>query len=272
MTSLRLAILILCLSTQFALASSTNIKVFGHDLEIYSKAQGDNEQLTIDKKPLLKEQYIEIKEIGALENTGFAIGSTSAGGNACEGSLFVLSFAAKEPTRIDGPLDTCGPVEYKVEKDRIVFEVRATPNGDGARWVWTTSGFGPAEALKFAPIGGTGWTDLRSRSIQHPGDLLKHAEFSKQLTRLLGVQYSSFKRVVNGPGAVHYDSNVMIGEACQSHSCDDTSVLVAIDIASQKLAVALKDANKPIMIVPRDSDWPEAATAYLRRWRTKWPR
>ena len=270
MTSLRLAFLILCLSTQFALASSTNIKVFGHDLEISSKVKGDGEVLTIDKKQLLKDQYIAIREIGSFGSTGFVIGDTGPGGNACNGSLFVLSFTANEPTRIDGPLATCGPVQYKIEKERIIVETHATPNLDGARWTWTANGFGPPEILKFVPVGGTGWNELRSRSIQHPSELLQHAEFSEKITKLLGLQYPTFTRVVDGPGSVRYESNVMIGTACQSHSCDDTSLLIAVDIASQKVAIALKDGNKLPIVLPRDANWPDAAKADLRRWRTRW--
>jgi hypothetical protein len=220
---------------------------------------------------LVSSQYINLEEVGSFANTGFAIGTTSPGGNACEGSLFVLSFVAGEPTRIDGPLDTCGPLDRKIENNRIIVETQASPSRDGFRWTWTSNGFGPAEALKFAAASGKGWSALRSRSIQHPSELLQHAEFSAQLAKQLGqARYPSLARLLSGPGDVQYDSNVMIAEACQAHSCDDTSVLIAIDIATQKMGIALKDKLNPLSVTPKDSDWPETAKAYLRGWRAKW--
>jgi hypothetical protein len=169
-------------------------------LEIYSKAQGDGELLVIDKKQFLKDQYLDIKEVGVFGNIGFAIGSNSSGGNACDASLFILSFPTNEPTRIDGPLAACA-VQYKIEKAGIVVETRATPNMDGTRWIWTLNGFGPPETLKFVAVGGTGWNALRSRSIQHPNELLEHAELSEGLMKLLGSQYPTFTRIQMDPEA-----------------------------------------------------------------------
>jgi hypothetical protein len=161
-------------------------------------------------------------------------------------------------------------VLYKIEKERIVVETRATPNMDGTRWTWTLNGFGPPETLKFAAVGGRGWNDLRSRSIQHPNELLQHAEFSEALMKLLGSQYPTLTRISDGPGSVQYDNNILIGNACQSHCCGDTSVLIAIDIASQRFAIALKDGSSPLRVSPKDSDWLNGAKSYLRAWRARW--
>lgn len=263
--------LLICLLPQIAFASPTVLTLFGHRVEIFSKAQYDPEILTVDKKQLVTDQYLNLKEIGSFGGTAFAIGTTSPGGNACEGSLFVLSFSTGEPTRIDGPLDTCDLLEYRVERDRIVIESKPSPSRDGSRWVWTTNGFGSAETIKFSPTSGTGWNALRSRSVQHPSELLRHSEFSAQLTKLVGQsRYSSLPRILSGPGQVQYENNVLVAEACQARSCDDTSVLIAIDIASQKSVIALKDGTNPPFVAPRDTDWPDAAKTYLRRWRAKW--
>lgn len=262
---------LLVLVPHIAVASPTELTLFGHKVQILSKVQYGPEILTVDKKQLVTDQYVKLREIGSFGNTAFAIGTTSPGGNACEGSLFILSFPAGEPTRIDGPLDTCDSLGYRVERDRIVVESQPSPSRDGSRWIWTTNGFGSAETIKFTPTRGTGWNALRSRSVQHPSDLLQHSEFSVQLSKLLGQpRYSALPRILTGPGDVHYENNVLVAEACQAHSCDDTSALIAIDIASQGIAIALKDGSSPSFVAPRDTDWPDAAKSYLRRWRAKW--
>jgi hypothetical protein len=271
MTCIRLIALLLCLMPQLALAETMNMIVFGHKLEII-KTKESEEALSVDGKKLVTSQYVDISEIGTIGAAGFAVGTTSPGGNACEGSLFVLSFPEKEPVRIDRPLDTCGPVTYKIDKDRIVAESPATPGINGARWTWTVKGFGPAETLKFAATTGTGWNMLRSRSIDHPADLLKHTEFTTQLRKLLGpAAYATLPRLLSGPGSVKYDGNVAIADACQAHSCDDTSVLIVVDIGSQKLMIALKDTDKPAIVAPWVADWPPVTTAGLGSWRRKWP-
>jgi hypothetical protein len=263
--------LFLCLLPHIAFASPTELTLFGHRVQILSKVQYGPEVLTVDEKHLVTEQYVSLKEIGLLGETAFAIGTTSPGGNACEGSLFVLSFIAGAPTRVDGPLDTCDLLRYRVEHDRIVVESQPSPSGDGSRWIWTANGFGAAEIVRFAPTTGAGWNALRSRLVQHPSELLQHSEFSSLLGKLLGhSRYSSLPRILTGPGNVQYESNTLIAEACQAHSCNDTSALIAIEIASQRVAIALKDGSNARFVVPRDDEWPDVAKPYLRRWRAKW--
>ncbi|WP_441234848.1 hypothetical protein [Bradyrhizobium sp. 930_D9_N1_4] len=272
MTGIRLLTLLLCLMPQLAFAERLNMIAFGHKLEII-KNKEDEDALSVDGKKFVTSQYVDINEVGTIGAAGFAIGTTSPGGNACDGSLFILSFPEKEPVRIDGPLDTCGPVTYKIDKDRIVAESPASPGINGARWTWTVNGFGPAEILKFTTTTGTGWNMLRNRSINHPADLLKHTEFTSQLRKLLGpAAYASLPRLLNGPGSIRYDGNVAIADACQAHSCDDTSVLIAVDIGSQKLMIALKDTDKPAIVAPWVTDWPPVTAADFGKWRRKWPK
>lgn len=262
---------LLCLLPQIASAEGVSLKIFGHQLEVYSKSQDDENVLMVDKKELLKNAHIDVGEVGLLANTGFAIGTTSAGGNMCDETLFVLSFVQGAPARIDGPLDSCRPLKYRVERDRIVVEEPAAPGFDGSRWTWTNNGFSPPETVKFTVARGKGWNALRSRSIQHPSDLLGHEEFVVQFAKLLGQsRYSSLPPIITGPGSIRYEGDVFIGQACQAHSCDDTSVLTAIDIASQKVAVALKDGGNPPFVSPQDADWPAAAKNQLSKWRANW--
>jgi hypothetical protein len=271
MTFARLAAVLLCLMPRLALGEPTAMIVFGHKLEIYKSQEGDD-LLKVDGKQMVTEHDIDIAEIGTIGSAGFAVGTTSPGGNACEGSLFILSFVNKEAVRIDGPLDTCGPITYKTDKERIVVESPARPGVNGARWTWSVNGFGPAETLKFAASTGTGWNMLRSRSINHPLDLLGHTEFTTQLRKLLGpAVYATLPRLLSGPGSVKYDGNVMVADACQAHSCDDTSVLIVVDIGAQKLMIALKDADKPAIVAPWVADWPTATATEFGNWRRKWP-
>lgn len=272
MTKIQLAAaLCLCLLSQPALAYPVALTLFGHKVSVWTKVRYAPEELTVDQKSMLTSPFIGFEEIGILGTTGFAIGSTSDGGNACEGSLFVLSFVENAPARLDGPLDTCGPLEYKIEGDQIIFENPASPTGNGKRWVWTRNGFGSPEILTFAPSKQSGWNALRSRSIQHPSELLNYTDLGAQLTKLVGAERtSSLGRLLSGPGSIQYDGTVVIARACQRHSCDDTDVLVALDLASRTSMVALKDQAAPLLVSPSDAVWPDQAKPFLRQWRAKW--
>src|SRR5262249_13404359 len=139
-------------------------QLFGHTVEIKPVGPDDEEALFIDGKQVLKNQIISLDETGQIGSTPFAIGNSSAGGNACDGSPFVIRFAANEPVRIDGPLDSCWEVRQKIERDRIVFEVPASPTDDGQRWIWTPAGLGSVEKLKFK-VAAKGWDALRRGAI-----------------------------------------------------------------------------------------------------------
>jgi hypothetical protein len=84
-------------------ASPVTSQLFGHKIEIKPIAPDNEEALFIDGEQVLKNQIISLDETGQIGSTPFAIGNSSNGGNACDGSPFVIRFAANEPVHVDGP-------------------------------------------------------------------------------------------------------------------------------------------------------------------------
>ncbi len=270
---MRALIILLCLLPELALASPVKTDLFGHSIEIKTIPPDDEEALFVDGKQMLENQIINLEENGQIGSTSFAIGSSSGGGNICDASPFVLRFTANAPVQIDGPLDSCNPVAHKIEKDHVTFESPALPTAKGARWIWTANGFGPEQPLTFKPSPNKGWDALRRGAIHHPLDLLGHADLAQQLRKEVSdAHYEAFKRLVSGPGHARYDGGLFIGEACQAHMCDDTAVLIVIDPAAKRIAVAMKDEDKPVLIVPGEGAWPAAAKPVLQSWRQSWSR
>ena len=263
-------LLLLCLLPRMASAEDMEITVFGHKLVVYAAEHEVNSILKVDGKELVRQPIVAIKEIGSFANTGFVIGITGPEGNNCDGSVFILSFVEGAPPRIDGPLDVCSVLSWKVDRDRIVVEDPAFPKRDGSRWTWTVNGFGPPEKLKFAGPGGKGWSALQNKSIGHPGNLLRYKDFTTRLSELLGqARYKSLNEALAGPGSAQYDGDVFVGDACQAHACPFAAAIIAIDISSQKVAVALKYGDNPLFVAPPEADWPDAAKSHFREWRAK---
>jgi hypothetical protein len=264
---MRSILIFLCLLPGIAFAKPIKTDLFGHSIEIKPIAPDDDEALFVDGKQLLTKHYIDLGDNGRVGAVDFVIGSSSDGGNMCASSPFVLRFTANEPVHLDGPLPNCNTVKHQVEPDRIVFETPASPTDRGERWVWTANGLGPAEVLKFktAP---NGWDALGRGAIYNPIDLLGYAELAKALKATVSnARYSDLRRILGGLGTVRYDGKIFIGEACQAHSCSTTSALVVMDAATKRVAVAMRDDDKPLLIVPADAEWPAAAQNALAKWR-----
>lgn len=266
---MRALLILFCLLPGIAFATPVKTELFGHTVEIKAVAPDNDEALFVDGKQLLTKHYIDLKENGRIGATDFAIGSSSDGGNLCDASPFVLRFTANEPVRLDGPLDSCRTVEHKIGTDRIVFEAPASPTDRGERWTWTANGFGPAEVLK-SKTAAKGWDALGRGAVYNPIDLLGYAELARALKATVSnARYSDFKRSLSGPGTVRYDGKIFIGKACQAHNCDTTSALVVMDAATRRVAVALRDDDKPLLVVPADAEWPAAAQDELANWRSE---
>jgi hypothetical protein len=69
--------------------------------------------------------------------------------------------------------------------------------------------------------------------------------------------------ISSGPGTVDYRGNLLIASSCQSHSCNDTGLLVVADITSKRMFVALKDGQDVPTISPSGADWPAGSIAEL---------
>jgi hypothetical protein len=248
------------------------MKMFGHAVEILKTTDGQ-EQLTVDKKVLLKDQYISLEEIATVDGVPSVVGQRSGGGNICDGSAFILSFPKNGAVKIDGPLDSCNTSETTIEETLIVVRVAPTPQTAGSEWTWSpSSGFSTGISIPFAARPEDGWAALRSRSIDHPSSLLGYADLSRLIEKRVGSAKASFIGLSSGPGSAEYRNNLLIATSCRAHSCDDTSLLVVIDIAARQVFVALRDGAAPTLIVPQAAGWPSGARSELSAFQKRWGR
>lgn len=255
-----------------AYASPISMEMFGRSVQI-KKAPDGQEQLLIDKKLLLTDQYISLEEMALVDSVPTLVGEVSAGGNACSGSMFILSFPAKAAVKIDGPLDACKPSQTKIEERMVTVRVVPTPQTSGSLWTWTpASGFSVETKLEFAANQNDGWSALRSRSVDHPSTIFTYADLGRLIDNEVGSAKSSLVSAASGPGSVKYRDNLLVARSCRAHSCDDTDLLIVMDISSKRAFVALKDGSSPPLIAPKVDNWPSAARSELLAFRKKWSR
>jgi hypothetical protein len=252
------------------------IELFGHEVRVRSfvKHQGEaiseTDVLTIDKKVLLRDRQVHIWDSGSFEGMGFAVGMHTSGG-MCDNHFFVLVFPENAPPRIEGTFTACS-VRYAIEEDHVVFE---TDNGNPgmadqdmrSRWTWTRRGLGAEQHFKIKT--GVVGKLLQARSALQPSDLLEHAEFADQVSQLAEqFQFAedALFGVIKGPGTVRYEGNVALAKACQAGDCGLGSLLIVVDIATNKFYLALKRGEKPAIIAPEQTTWPSAAQRELTEW------
>ena len=275
--SLRLMIAaLLLLAASHPATAQTKLHLFGHDVVVRSFVKHVGEEiinadvLLVDKKVLMRNRQIYLWKSGSFADIGFAVGMHSSGA-MCDNHFFVLMFPASGPPSINGKFSAC-EVRYGIEKDHIVFET-VHNHGEAdeslrSRWIWTTSGLGLERHFNVKT--GAAGNLLQSRSIQQPADLLEHAEFSEQIAQL--AERSHFSEddvlfgIIKGPGTVRYEANVMFGKACQAGDCSLGSLLVAVDIPSRKLYLALKSGNQAAIIAPEQTAWPPGTQRELSHW------
>jgi hypothetical protein len=62
----------------------------------------------------------------------------------------------------------------------------------------------------------------------------------------------------------------MLGKACQAGDCGLGSLLIAVDLATNRLCLALKHGDKPAIIAPEQTTWPPSAQKELGEWTSQW--
>jgi hypothetical protein len=254
-----------------AMAEPRSISALGHQISIRPSPAG-SELLEVDSRVLLSDLHIDIRETGVLNGVAFAVGERNEGGNVCEGSIFIVSMPSQDFARLDGPLDSCETGSYQVEAEQIVVTTPASGSHDGKRWVWTPAGFSAPSPVKFIPKEGGAWGPITQKLISHPSELMEYRELAERLSSILGTVRSAYLRISDGPGSVKYEGDILIAEACQSHACDSTALLVAIDPISHQVFLAVKDTDRRKFVAPYATrDWPTVVQSRLRSWQARWP-
>ena len=250
-------------------AAEFDMTLFGHEVSI--SPSGDQYKLEIDGREVLKNYYLDLDEIYLVGGTPAVVGTSSGGGNACEGSPFVVSFPPDGAPRVDGPLDTCFGVKVEVSDGALVLSTAPNPNEPGQRWRWTPSdGIVEAGNQAFVADKLKGWPQLRERAASHPADLLDHAEINTEISRLAGDDAPLVNDILIGVGSGKYDGDLFIGTSCSRHMCLDQEAIVIADMAHKVVYLAWKPSGQKIKVSPIVKTWPDKPKAALREWAAKW--
>lgn len=257
-------------SCSYAAAGTLDMQLFGHHVVI-TKGEDSQDSLKIDDREVIKNYYVDIEEMHVIDGRAVAVGTSSAGGNACEGSPFVISFPQGQKPRIDGPLDSCLPVTVKPSDSKLTLSTPPTPNEPGQRWEWTASaGFKEVQGETFVADTSKGWDQLRERSVTHPGGLLDYAEVAAEINRLAGGDKALINDILLGVGSGEFKGDLFVGTACSRHMCMDQEAVVVADLASRTVYLAWKPSGQKIKVNPGVKTWPEKAKVELRQWAAKW--
>lgn len=252
-----------------ASASEFNMTLFGHEVTI--DRNDDGQTLKVDGTALHTNIYVSVTQVALVAGMPVVIGDSSAGGNACAGSPFVLMLPKGGAPSFEEPLDTCMPVTAKEESDRLVFEAPTLPGRDGERWSWDpTGGFKTLDAVAFVPDAAKGWRELAAAAPGHPGDLFGYAEIATQMEGMLGNDAESYKQIITGVGSGEMKNGFYIGTACQPHNCGGVEALVAADPATKRVYLAWKPQDRKIIVRPEVKEWPVTARDALRDWAATW--
>jgi len=254
--------------------------LFGHEVAIrsFAKHNGDEiletDVLTIDKKVLLKARQIHLWDSGTVAGTRVTVGMHTSGA-MCDNNFFVLVFPDRGPPRIDATLSACA-VHYAIEKDQVIFETFYSPPAAEdktvrSRWIWTARGLSPEQHFNLKT--GAAPRLLQSRSLQRLSELLEHSEFTEQIEQF--AQASSLSEdalfaSIKGSGSVRYEGGVMVAKACQADNCGLSSLLAVVDLTSNRLYLALKTSDAPVVVAPDRASWPSASAGELSQWLAQW--
>ncbi|SES38226.1 hypothetical protein SAMN03159406_03872 [Rhizobium sp. NFR03] len=243
--------------------------MFGHHVAVLQA--DDKQKLDIDGREILNDQYVSIDQLEVVGGTPVAIGTTSAGGNACEGAPFIISFPPNANPRIDGPLETCFVVRVEKSADMLTFSTAAAPNQPSEKWTWT-----PAEGLKavqgdaFVADTEKGWTQLRERTVSHPSELLDYAEIGSEIARMAGSDRELVNDILMGVGSGEFKGDYFVGTTCSHHMCGDQEGLLVANVPNKKVYLAWRPSGQKIKVNPAVTAWPEKAKAEIREWAAKW--
>ncbi|MDW9783684.1 hypothetical protein GOB29_03300 [Sinorhizobium meliloti] len=257
------------LSASALAAAEIDITLFGRSVSV-SKVE-DQQRLTIDGREILKNYYVSIDQIEVVDGIPVVIGTSSMGGNACEGSPFIVSFPPDGNPRVDGPLDTCLGVRVEKSADALILSTAAMPNDPGQKWTWTAAaGLKELERETFVADSSKGWAQLRERTVSHPSELLDYAEIGNEIASMAGTDRGLVNDILMGVGSGAFKGDYFVGVTCSRHMCLDQEGLVIADIQNRKIYLAWKPSGQKIKVQPPVTEWPEEAKVEIREWAAKW--
>ncbi|MBE1711179.1 hypothetical protein HKB47_20915 [Mesorhizobium japonicum] len=266
-----LALIVIILSfTTASIADDFNAILFGHSVEIYGETE---ETMHLDGKPTITDGRLTIDEITIVNGIPTLVGNSLSGGNACEGSPFIVSFPPSGQPRIDGPIEgaDCALVTRKVEDTVITFSTAPSAGRVGKIWVWTPSaGLAEQASVEMQPDLTKGFATLRERTVKHPSDLFSYGEISSAISDLLGPDLGAYRETLDGTGSGKFVGDDYVGTACTPHMCGLQEALVFVSAKEHRIYAAWKPDQKKIEVRPPLNEWPDKAQAELATWARKW--
>ncbi len=132
--------------------------------------------LSIDGRKVHEDAFIAIQHRGSIDGVDFVVGTSSAGGNACEGSPFVISAAADAEAKFEGPIDSCAFMNVTIEKDRVLLAADPLPDRESERWEWKPgTGLHQIANEAFVADRSKGWAEVEFRVASGRPDGLRRS-------------------------------------------------------------------------------------------------
>jgi len=239
--------------------------------EILLLKQDFEDVLKIDGREMHRNSIILFDEMTTVSGIPIIIGTSSAGGNACDGSPFVLSLPIDGKAKLDGPLDSCAYITHEVVNDKIVFSSPNLPGKGQDKWEWTAEdGLKSIGTTEFKASDSSGWNALREQVISNPWDVFDNVEISAQIKQLLGSDFDKFQTILTGVGSGEYARGDYFGQSCTPHSCTLEEAIIFLSYSDRKVYAAYKLNGQKIKVFPVVKEWPDKAKAELRSWASKW--
>lgn len=265
-----LALIAILSFTTASIADDFNAILFGYSVEIYGETE---ETMHLDGKPTITDGRLTIDEITIVNGIPTLVGNSLSGGNACEGSPFIVSFPPSGQPRIDGPIEgaDCALVTRKVEDTAITFSTAPSAGRVGKIWVWTPSaGLAEQASVEMQPDLTKGFATLRERTVKHPSELFNYGEISSAISDLLGPDLGAYRETLDGTGSGKFVGDDYVGTACTPHMCGLQEALVFVSAKEHRIYAAWKPDQKKIEVRPPVDEWPDKAQAELATWARKW--
>lgn len=244
-------------------------KINGHSISL---GEQDYEKiLKIDGREMHRNAIILFDEMTTVSGVPIIIGSSSGGGNACDGSPFVISLPIDGKARLDGPIDSCASVSHNVENDMVIFSTPNLPGKGQDKWEWTAAeGMKSAGSVAFKASDNSGWNALREQTIRYPWDAFNNVEINRQIRQLLGSDFDKYQVILTGVATGAYKNGDFVGHSCTPHSCTFEEAIIFLSYNDRKVYAAFKPDGQTIKVFPVVTEWPDKAKAELRSWASKW--
>lgn len=239
---------------------------------VVQKASDVEEELLVNGKRVLVNARVDLQETYEFQKETAIVGSSYPGGNYCVGSPFVLLIRKDGTSRLDGPLETCEPIDPRRDGDRLIFQTGRFVSRAKQTWIWSNpEGFVQQNDIPFAPDKGTTWAVLRGKDIQFIAQFFENEEFYLDAKQLLGEDYDSVIEFFDGPGTGMWKGDTYVGSVCRAHSCNEESFLMVVNLNERKIFAAWKPLNKQIEVYPSPvKTWSKAARLELKEWAADW--